>query len=123
MSNIKTPNKRKRWTAQAKMEIVLEGLKGQETVAELCRRVGISQSMYYEWKEHFIKHGLEGLKHGGKSAREKALEGELRRAQRTIGRLTLENEILKKTRNFNGARSCKADTREYRPLFSIYYGM
>ncbi len=72
MSNIKTPNKHKRWTAQAKMEIVLEGLKGQETVvAELCRRVGISQSMYYEWKENFTKHGLEGLKHGGKPAKKR----------------------------------------------------
>ncbi|GAW92470.1 IS3 family transposase [Calderihabitans maritimus] len=80
------------------MEIVLEGLKGQETVAELCRRVGISQSMYYEWKEIFLNHGLEGLKHGSKSAREKALEEELKRAQRTIGRLTLENEIPKKKR-------------------------
>ncbi|GAW92440.1 transposase [Calderihabitans maritimus] len=45
MSDIKTPNKRKRWTAQAKMEIVVEGLKGQETVAELCRRVGITRSL------------------------------------------------------------------------------
>lgn len=38
---------RRRWTAKAKLEVVLEGLKGQTSVAELCRRHGITQSMYY----------------------------------------------------------------------------
>jgi|Deesub1362A_J573_1020465.scaffolds.fasta_scaffold10759_1 transposase-like protein len=48
--SVNETKKRKRWTVKAKMDIVLEGLKGQETIAELCRRTGISQSMYYEWK-------------------------------------------------------------------------
>ena len=96
MSENKKSQKRKRWTAKAKMEIVLEGFKGQETIAELCRRFGISQSMYYEWKEIFLNHGLEGLKHGGKSAREKELESRLREAQRALGKAALEIEILKK---------------------------
>jgi len=49
MSEKKQPSeKRRRWTAKAKLEVVLEGLKSQESVAEICRRHGITQSMYYE---------------------------------------------------------------------------
>ena len=59
----KPPEKRRRWTAKAKMEVVLEGLKGEESIAELCRRHGITQSMYYEWQETMLKAGLEGLTH------------------------------------------------------------
>lgn len=91
--------KPKRWTAKAKSEVVLEGLRGEKTVAELCRRHGITQSMYYEWKERFLKAGLEGLAYGGKTAKEKALEKELREAQRSLGRATLEIELLKKKRD------------------------
>ena len=96
MSESKHPRKRKRWTANAKMEIVLEGLKGDETAAEISRKHGISQSTYYEWREQFLNHGLEGLKYGGKSKKQKDLEKELNQAKQSIGKLTLENEILKK---------------------------
>ena len=41
--------KRQRWTARAKLEVVVEGLRQEESVAELCRRHGITQSMYYAW--------------------------------------------------------------------------
>ncbi|KNZ68177.1 transposase IS3/IS911 family protein [Thermincola ferriacetica] len=64
MIDIKTLKKRKCWTAQAQMEVVFKSLKGQETVAKLCRRVGISRSMYYRWKRDFLTHGLVDLKHG-----------------------------------------------------------
>src|SRR5690606_10736960 len=91
--------KRRRWTAKAKLEVVLEGLRGQESVAEICRRHGITQSMYYEWQEAVFKAAEEDLTHGGRTAREAELEKQLRQAQRTIGRLTMENELYqKKTR-------------------------
>ena len=47
MSEEKEKEKRRIWTAKQKSEVVLEGLKEKETVAEVCRRYGISQSMYY----------------------------------------------------------------------------
>ena len=100
MSEKQQPSeKRRRWTAKAKLEVVLEGLRGQESVAEICRRHGITQSMYYEWQEAVFKAAEEGLTHGGRTAREAELEKQLRQAQRTIGRLTMENELYqKKTR-------------------------
>lgn len=105
----KQPEKRRRWTAKAKMEVVLEGLKGEETIAELCRRHGITQSMYYEWQETMLKAGLEGLTHSGKSSREAELEKQLKQAERTIGRLTMENELYQKKRtgSLHGGRSRK----------------
>src|SRR5690606_9739900 len=62
MSEKQQPSeKRRRWTAKAKLEVVLEGLRGQESVAEICRRHGIIQSMYYEWQEAVFKAAEEGL--------------------------------------------------------------
>ena len=70
MAENKQPSeKRRRWTAKAKLEVVLEGLIGQTSIAELCRRHGITQSMYYEWQEAMLQAGVEGLTHGGRTAR------------------------------------------------------
>ena len=45
---------RKRYSGEEKIRIVLEGLRGEETVAELCRREGISESVYYRWSKVFV---------------------------------------------------------------------
>ena len=49
--------KRKQWRSKQKLEIVLEGLKSQCSVAELCNRYGIQQSMYYKWRDQLLKNG------------------------------------------------------------------
>lgn len=103
-----TSEKRRRWTAKAKLEVVLEGLRGQESVAEICRRHGITQSMYYEWQEAVFKAAEEGLTHGGRTAREAELEKQLRQAQRTIGRLTMENELYQKKQDWLARRQKKS---------------
>ena len=48
--NIRSQN-RKKYSAEEKIRIVLEGLRGDESIAELCRREGLSQSMYYKWSK------------------------------------------------------------------------
>jgi transposase len=58
---------RKRYSAEEKIRIVLEGLRGEESIAELCRREGISQNLYYRWSKEFLEAGkkrLAGLKAG-----------------------------------------------------------
>lgn len=77
---------------------------------KLRGRHGITQSMYYEWKEKFLKAGLEGLAYGGKTAKEKALEKELREAQRALGRATLEIELLKKRKKTRYYRAMAKET-------------
>lgn len=87
---------RRIWTAKQKLEVVLEGLKEKETVTEVCRRYGISQSMYYEWRNVLLGKGKECLKYGGKSKEEAEKDKRIVQLERKVGQLSLENDLLKK---------------------------
>ena len=52
---------RKQYSAEEKIRIVLDGLKGEESIAELCRREGIAQSLYYSWSKEFLEAGKKRL--------------------------------------------------------------
>ena len=54
-------NTRKKYGAEEKIRIVLEGLKGESTIEELCRREGIAQSLYYKWSKEFLEDGKKRL--------------------------------------------------------------
>jgi transposase-like protein len=57
---------RKQYGAEEKIRIVLEGLRGEDSIAELCRREGIAQGVYYKWSKDFMEAGKRRLA-GGKS--------------------------------------------------------
>ena len=89
--------RRSRFSVEEKLAIVLEGIRGGK-VAEICRRYGISQTMYYRWRDRFLVGGERALREGrSRSARERELEARVRELERMVGKLTLENETLKKT--------------------------
>ena len=50
---------RKHYSAEEKIRIVLEGLRGEDSIAELCRREGIAQNLYYRWSKDFLETGQE----------------------------------------------------------------
>ena len=52
---------RKQYSAEEKIRIVLDGLRGEESVAERCRREGISQGIYYKWSKDFLEAGKKRL--------------------------------------------------------------
>lgn len=52
---------RKQYSAEEKIRIVLEGLRGEDSIAELCRRVGIAQSLYYKWSKEFLERARSVL--------------------------------------------------------------
>ena len=52
---------RKQYSAEEKIRIVLDGLRGEESIAELCRREGIAQSIYYKWSKEFLEAGKRRL--------------------------------------------------------------
>ena len=52
---------RRQYTAEEKIRIVLEGMRGEESIAELCRREGIAQSLYYKWSKEFLEAGKARL--------------------------------------------------------------
>ena len=97
---------RKRHSAEEKIRIVLSGLRGEESIAELCRREGIAQSLYYSWSKEFLEAGKKRL--AGDTAREatsgevKELRKEAAALKEVVAELTLENRLLKKSVTGNG---------------------
>jgi len=52
---------RRKFSSEEKIRIVLEGLRGEETISELCRREGIAPSTYYRWRSTYENEGIDGL--------------------------------------------------------------
>jgi transposase len=92
---------RRHYSAEEKIRIVLEGLRGETSIAELCRKEGIAQSMYYGWSKEFLEAGKRRL--AGDTAREatsdevKTLRAEARQLKEALAEATLENRLLKKS--------------------------
>ena len=97
---------RKQYSAEDKIRIVLGGLRGEDSIAELCRREGIAQSLYYSWSKEFLEAGKKRL--AGDTAREatsdevKGLRKEAVTLKEVVAELTLENRLLKKSMIGNG---------------------
>jgi transposase len=92
---------RRQFSAEEKIRIVLEGLRGEDSIAELCRREGIATSMYYGWSKEFLEAGKKRL--AGDMARAatsdevKQLRREASALKEVVADLTLENRLLKKS--------------------------
>ena len=92
---------RKRHSAEEKIRIVLDGLRGEDSIAELCRREGIAQSLYYSWSKEFLEAGKKRL--AGDTAREassgevKELRREARALKEVVAEQALEIRLLKKS--------------------------
>ena len=91
---------RRHFSAEEKIRIVLDGLRGEDSIAELCRREGINQNLYYRWSKEFLEAGKKRL--AGDTARA-ATSDEVRDIRRetsalkeVVADLTLENRLLKK---------------------------
>ena len=82
---------------------MLRLLKG-ESPQEIAREVGLGISTLYTWRDRFLEAGLEGLKYGGKSKVLHDTEEELQKAQKTIGKLTMELELHEKKVRMEEAR-------------------
>ncbi|MGO1164971.1 transposase, partial [Brucella sp. C7-11G] len=52
---------RKHYSAEDKIRIVLEGLRGEDSIAAICRREGIAESLYYSWSKEFLEAGKKRL--------------------------------------------------------------
>ena len=92
---------RRHFSAEDKIRIVLDGLRGEESIAELCRREGIAASMYYGWSKEFLDAGKRRL--AGDTARAatsdevKDLRREAQALKEAVADLTVENRLLKKS--------------------------
>jgi len=98
---------RKQYSAEDKIRIVLDGLRGDASIAELCRREGIAESMYYSWSKEFLEAGKRRL--AGDTARAatadevKDLRQEARALKEVVAEQALELRLLKKSLIADGA--------------------
>lgn len=94
-------NTRRKFTAEEKIRLVLEGLKGDFSIADLCRREGIHPTMYYKWSKDFLEAGKRRL--NGDTVREanteevNDLRSENESLKQLVAELSLKNNVLKKT--------------------------
>ena len=92
---------RGQFAVEAKIRIVLTGLRGEDSIAELCRREGIVQNLYYRWSKEFLEAGKKRL--AGDTARAatssevKELRREAGALKEVVAELMLENRLLKKS--------------------------
>ena len=92
---------RKKYSAEEKIRIVLEGLRGESSVAELCRREGIAQSLYYKWSKEFLEAGKQRLagntKRQADSQEVNGIRHENEQLKQLVAELALKNKVLKKS--------------------------
>ena len=94
---------RRKFNSEEKIRIILEGLKGEDSIAAICRREGIAPSLYYKWSKTFLQAGKRRLK--GDTIREANSDevGELRKEndelKQLVAELSLKNRVLKKSLN------------------------
>src|SRR5258707_3634290 len=92
---------RRHHSAEEKIRIVLEGLRGEDSIAELCRKEGINQNLYYRWSKEFLEAGKKRL--AGDTAREatsdqgKQLKDQACQLKETLAEVLIENRLPKKT--------------------------
>ena len=97
---------RRRFAPEEKIRIVLDGLRGEQSISELCRREGIAANLYYRWSKDFLEAGKKQL--AGDTMREatgdevKDLRSENRELKEVVAEITLRNRILKKSLTGHG---------------------
>jgi transposase len=92
---------RRQYSSEEKIRIILEGLRGEESISELCRKEGIASSLYYTWSKEFLEAGKKRL--AGDTARQatadevKILRKESRELKEALAEAIMENRLLKKS--------------------------
>jgi|TARA_B100001079_G_C16124130_1_gene388357 transposase len=94
---------RKKYSSEEKIRIVLEGLRGEESISEICRKEGINTNVYYKWSKDFLEAGKRRL--NGDTLREansnevQHLKTENNDLKQLVAELSLENRMLKKSQD------------------------
>ena len=92
---------RRKFSADEKIRIVLEGLRGEESIAALCRREGLNPNLYYRWSKEFLEAGKKRLL--GDTTREATstevadVRKDVAELKQVVAELVLENRLLKKS--------------------------
>lgn len=94
--------KRRAFTADFKLDTVMESFRGEKSISQICRERNITDSLYYKWRDTFLGQA-EGIFRDQRGTNAKRAEDRIAELERMIGRLTMENDILKKAKSWLGA--------------------
>jgi transposase-like protein len=96
---------RRQFTPEFKLEVVLEGLRGEKSIAQLCRERDITDSLYYSWRDQFLERAPTLFAEPSQPEQQDAeQEGRIAELERMVGKLALENDVLKKAKSWLGAQ-------------------
>ena len=101
---------RRQFSAQYKLETVLEAIRGEKSIAQICRERNIKDSLYYKWRELFEQHALEVFGETKADQRYQEQANRIAELERILGQVTLENAVLKKAQNLRATHLRKSDT-------------
>ena len=87
--------KQRKYTPEFKLETVLEGIRGEKSIAQLCRDREIKDSLYYKWRQEFLERAPQLFVDQRQTVND-GKDEQIAELERMVGRLTMENEILKK---------------------------
>ncbi len=113
---------RRHYSTEDKIRIVLSGLRGEDSIAELCRKEGIAQGLYYSWSKEFLEAGKKRL--AGDTARAanndevRSMRSQTQALKEAVADLTLENRLLKKSMIGDGRT-----WRHWASLFILHTGV
>ena len=92
---------RKQYSAEEKIRVVLDGLRGEQSIADLCRREGIAESLYYSWSKEFLEAGKRRLSgdtaRAATSSEVKDLRRQAQELKEVVAEQALELRLLKKS--------------------------
>jgi transposase len=92
---------RRQYSAEEKIRIVIAGLRGEDSIAELCRKEGINRNLYYRWSKDFLEAGKKRLAgdtvRAATSDEVKEIQAQTRQLKELVAELMIENRLLKKS--------------------------
>lgn len=94
-----TKRKRRTYNAEFKLDTVMEGIRGEKSIAQICREREIKDTLYYKWRDHFVNRATTIFEDRRNTAFQEK-EERIAKLERMIGKLAMENEILKKARSW-----------------------
>jgi len=93
--------KRRAFTTDFKLDTVMEGFRGEKSISKICRERDITDSLYYKWRDTFLGQAEDIFK-DQRGPNTKGTEDRIAELEQMIGRLTMENDILKKAKSWLG---------------------
>ena len=91
--------KNRTYSAEFKLDTIMEGLQGKKSIVQICRERGIKDTMYYKWRDIFFERATDIFARPGSPENKEKMQ-RIAELEQMVGKLAMENEALKKAKNW-----------------------